>query len=66
VFKPGGHRLDTVPEFLIYLWHLAEEKNPLKTLDKPKPLPTIDINTPYDTEAILPTKKKSLSKRKPF
>jgi hypothetical protein len=50
----------------MYLWYLAEEKTPPKPLDKPKPLPTIDINTPYDTEAILPTIEKSLSKRKPF
>jgi hypothetical protein len=50
----------------MYLWHLAEEKKLLKPLDEPIPLPTIDINSPYDTEAIPPTRKKSLSKRKPF
>lgn len=58
--------LDTLPEFLMYLWHLAKEAKSSKSLGQSEPRSTIDINCSYGSEPILPTTEASLSNPKPF
>ncbi|OCL12109.1 hypothetical protein AOQ84DRAFT_421171 [Glonium stellatum] len=61
----GDVGLDTLPEFLLYLWHLAEETKTTKPLDEPEPCSTTDV-TPRDVEDTLPITEISRPKLKPF